>query len=243
MDWTKDYFDEFYLNYFLRNQREDITDKQINLVKSLFKKGNTILDAGCGIGRHTIKLGELGFNVLGVDSSPLYIKIAKEKAESKKLSNVSFRVSDIRDLNFSDEFDGVVSLWSSFGYFNDETNFKIVENFHKVLRIGGKLILDVENRDYILKYFVRETFKESGDTFILERRRFHPKESVVTTHRYIIGKDFRRDYVRHIRIYSATELINLFKRVGFKVSEVYGDYDFEKFSESSKRIIIIGIKS
>ena len=134
MDWTKDYFDEFYLNYFLRNQSKDITDNQINLVKGFFKRSNTILDAGCGIGRHTIKLGELGFNVLGIDSSPLYIKVAQEEAESKKLSNVSFFVRDVRNINFSNEFDGVISLWSSFGYFDDETNFEIIKNFYNGIK-------------------------------------------------------------------------------------------------------------
>ncbi len=241
-DWTKKYFDDFYLKYFLLNQSEEITEKQVRFVEKFIPKGGKILDAGCGIGRHSIKLGELGFTVKGIDSSPLYIEYAKKDAERRNLKNVSFCLEDLRNLKYKNEFDGVISLWSSFGYFDDETNFKILLKFAEALKKYGRLIIDIENRDYILKYFVRETFREKGELFILERRRFHPLTSVVTTHRYVIGKSLRKEYLRNIRIYSATEMINLFKTAGIEVLGVFGDYDGIKFGENSKRIIIIGQK-
>jgi SAM-dependent methyltransferase len=243
MDWTKDYFDDFYLKYFLQNQSSQVTKKQVNLIKDFLKPNTEILDAGCGIGRHSIKLAELGFNVLGIDSSHLYINLATKAAAEKNLQNVHFEVKDVRTIDYSEQFDGIISMWSSFGYFSDSVNYKVLENFYLALKKEGKVIIDVENRDYILKYFVRETFKEKDDIFILERRNFHALTSVVSTHRYILGKNYRRDYIRHIRIYSATEMINMFSRIGLKNIEVYGNYDKEKFSENSKRIIIVGVKA
>jgi len=76
MDWTKNYFDEFYLRYFLQTQKEEITKKQVNFIAKFFDAETYLLDAGCGIGRHTLLLGEQGFKTLGIDSSPLYIKLA-----------------------------------------------------------------------------------------------------------------------------------------------------------------------
>jgi SAM-dependent methyltransferase len=242
MDWTKSYFDETYLKYFLDNQSEERTKKQVDFVARYFSPGSYILDAGCGIGRHSIKLGEKGFKVLGIDSSPLYIDVAKKRNTEKGLSNVSFKTEDMRNISYVNKFDGIISLWSSFGYFDDKTNEHILVLFFRALKSGGKLIIDVENRDYILKYFVRETFREKDDVFILERRRFHPLTSIVTTHRYMIGKNMRKDYIRHIRIYSATEISNMFIRTGFKNMEIFGDYDSSKFSERSKRVIIVGEK-
>ena len=243
MDWTKDYFDDFYLKYFLQNQSSQVTEKQVNLIKDFLKPNTEILDAGCGIGRHSIKLAELGFNVLGIDSSYLYVDMATKAAAEKNLQNVHFEVKDVRTIDYFEQFDGIISIWSSFGYFSDSVNYKVLENFYLALKKEGKVIIDVENRDYILKYFVRETFKEKDDIFILERRNFHVLTSVVSTHRYILGKNYRRDYIRHIRIYSATEMINMFSRIGLKNIEVYGNYDKEKFSENSKRIIIVGVKA
>jgi len=242
MDWTRQYFDEVYLRYFLEKQSEELTDKQVDFIVRFFANKSRLLDAGCGIGRHSIKLGERGFDVLGIDSSPLYVSIAGEKIRERNLSNVKCEVLDLRDMHFENIFNGVLSMWSSFGYFDDKTNEKILQSFFTALVNGGKLIIDIENRDYILKYFIRETFREKNGVFIMERRRFHPLTSIVTTHRYIVGKDIRRDYIRHIRIYSATEMVNLFERMGFINIKVFGDYDFSKFSERSKRIIIVGEK-
>ena len=242
MDWTRQYFDEVYLKYFLEKQSEELTEKQVDFIARFFANKSRLLDAGCGIGRHSIKLGERGFDVLGVDFSPLYIDIARKKIQERNLNNVKCEVADLRDLHFKNLFSGVISMWSSFGYFDDKTNEEVLHSFFTALASKGKLIIDIENRDYILKYFIRETFREKDGVFIMERRRFHPLTSVVTTHRYVVGKDIRRDYIRHIRVYSATEMINLFEHIGFINIKVFGDYDFSKFSEHSKRIIIIGEK-
>ena len=242
MDWTRQYFDEVYLKYFLEKQNEELTEKQVDFIARFFSKDSRLLDAGCGIGRHSIKLGERGFDVLGVDSSPLYVDIARKKIKEKNLKNVRCEVLDLRDMHFENIFNGVLSMWSSFGYFDDKTNERILQSFFIALDSKGKLIIDIENRDYILKYFIRETFREKDGVFIMERRRFHPLTSVVTTHRYVVGKDIRKDYIRHIRVYSATEMINLFERIGFINIKVFGDYNFSTFSEHSKRIIIVGEK-
>ncbi|MCD6106697.1 MAG: class I SAM-dependent methyltransferase [Caldisericaceae bacterium] len=243
MDWTKNYFDEFYLRYFLQTQKEEITKKQINFIAKFFDAETYLLDAGCGIGRHTLLLGEQGFKTLGIDSSPLYIKLATAEAKKRGLKNVQFIQQDIRKLSFQYKFNGILSLWSSFGYFDDDTNFDILKRFYNSLKKEGKLIIDIENRDYILKHFVHETFKEKEDIFILERRHYLPLTSIVTTHRFIVGKDLREEYLRKIRIYSATEMVNLYRSIGFKNIKVFGDYAGKKFSEDSKRIIIIGEKS
>ncbi len=243
MDWTKNYFDDFYLKYFLQTQPEDITNRQIDFIRKFFNCGSYILDAGCGIGRHSIKLGGLGFKVLGIDSSPLFIKTANNSLKEQELQDVSFLIQDLRELSFENEFDGIINMWSSFGYFDDETNFDILKRFYRALKRNGKLIIDVENRDYILKYFVRETFRDKGEFFILERRKFNPLKSVVFTHRFIVGPNIRKDYYRYIRIYTVTELINLFKAAGFSSYEVFGSYNMDKFTENSKRIIIIGLKA
>lgn len=243
MDWTKEYFDETYLKYFLLPQSEERTREQVDSIVKLIPKSGYLLDAGCGIGRHSIELARRGYKVLGIDTSALYVSIANDNAKKENLDNVEFRVMDMRELSFEDEFDAIVNLWSSFGYFDDETNNKILELFFKSLKSGGRLILDVENRDYILKYFIRETFKEKEDgVFILERRKFNPVTSVVSTHRYIIGPNLRKEYLRHIRIYSLTELINLLRHVGFKILDAFGNYNLEKFHIDSERIIIVGEK-
>jgi len=243
MDWINSYFDDLYLKYFLLSQNEERTKAQVDFIETFFNKGSYLLDAGCGIGRHSIELARRGFKVLGVDFNKQYIEIANQTKEKENLNNIDFEVADIRALNKVNEFDGVLSLWSSFGYFDDDTNDLILKNFFNALKEGGKVIIDVENRDYILKFFIRETFKEKEDgVFILERRKFDPVTSVVTTHRYIIGQNLKKDYIRRIRIYSLTELIYMLKKIGFKNFQYFGGYSKEPFKTESERIILIGEK-
>ncbi len=231
------------MRYFLLPQDEALTKKQVNAVEKFFKKDSYLLDAGCGIGRHSILLAKDGFSVLGIDNVPLYVEKAKAAASSLHLSNVEFLQMDMRALPYEEKFDGIISLWSSFGYFDDETNFSILKKFYRALKRRGKLIIDIENRDYILKYFVRDTFSKKDDLFIIERRKFHPLTSVVSTRRYIIGKDIYREYLRNIRIYSATEMINLYKRIGLSKVQLFGSYELKKFTIDAKRIIISGEKT
>ncbi len=242
MDWSKEYFDELYLKYFLETQKEELTIEQVDFLEQFLVGKVDLLDAGCGIGRHSLVFAEHGHEVLGVDSSPLYIERANSLRLSRNLETVDFVVSDIREIGYLEMFDGILSLWSSFGYFDDETNFDILKRFHNALRKEGVLIVDVENKDYLLKYFIYETFNKKDDVFILERRKFNPITSVVTTHRYFVGRNIEREYLHNIRVYTATELVNLFKMIGLKNIRLFGDYSGEKFHINSQRIIIIGSK-
>lgn len=242
MDWTKKYFDELYLKFFLETQKDEITQKQVDLISKFIKNGGYILDAGCGIGRHSIALAKCGFSVLGIDSSALYVEKAKEQASRIKTTNVEFKVLDMRQIQIQNQFDAVINIWSSFGYFDDETNARIIKNFHSSLKKDGVLILDVENRDYILKHFIYETFSEKENIFILERRKFNPLTSVISTHRYFLIQGEKREVIRHLRLYTATELINLLTENGFKIINIFGNYDKVKFNIDAQRIITIAQK-
>lgn len=241
MDWTNNYFDELYLKFFLENQKNEVTEAQVRIVEN-YIKGKLILDAGCGIGRHSILLSEKGYEIIGIDSSELYIEIAKKKASELKLGNIEFIKKDMREPLGDSIFDGIINLWSSFGYFDDDTNYKIIQNFNNALKKGGKFIIDLENRDYIINHFVYETFKEKEGVFILERRKFNPITSVISTHRIFLFKDQRKDYIRHLRIYTVTEISNILRNCKFQIDSILGDYDGSKFHQNSQRIIILARK-
>ncbi|HVP16383.1 MAG TPA: class I SAM-dependent methyltransferase [candidate division Zixibacteria bacterium] len=77
-----------------------------------FVKGR-VLDVGCGVGRHSLCLQEKGFDVLGIDISPLAIKVCKlrglRKAGVKPIENVDFKRGS---------FDTIIMM-GNFGLFSD----------------------------------------------------------------------------------------------------------------------------
>lgn len=73
-------------------------------------KGARVLDVGCGPGRHALELASRGYDVVGVDISATFVDLARSSAAERGLTNVSFLVADARALEFSAEFDLVLSL-------------------------------------------------------------------------------------------------------------------------------------
>jgi 2-polyprenyl-3-methyl-5-hydroxy-6-metoxy-1,4-benzoquinol methylase len=87
----------------LQNTAESTKLEVNGLVRILeeFKvpKHSRILDVSCGIGRHSIPLAEKGYNVLGLDLSPLFIAKAEATAKARKVdSRAEFRVADAREI-------------------------------------------------------------------------------------------------------------------------------------------------
>src|SRR5438445_717181 len=96
--------------------------------------GGRILDAPCGIGRHGTRLAKMGYHVVGVDLSPTFVERAKELADREGVADrATYRVGDLRRLSESvprsvGAFDAAVNLWTSLGYYDEETD---------VERLGG----------------------------------------------------------------------------------------------------------
>ena len=109
-----------------------------------------ILDLACGFGRHAVRLAALGHSVTGVDYTPGFLALARQKAADMGVS-VDFRQGDMRRVDFLSDFDRVLLLFTSFGYFEDSENERVLVNMARALKPGGWLMLDVPNRDTMLK--------------------------------------------------------------------------------------------
>lgn len=77
---------------------------------------DALLDLGCGVGRHTLELARRGYQVTGVDRTATYLAEAQSRAEEEGLPD-RFVAADMRDFVREDTFDAVLSLFTSFSYF------------------------------------------------------------------------------------------------------------------------------
>ena len=64
---------------------------------------------------------------------------------------LNFVQGDMREMTFEDTFDGVYCWNTSFGFFEEEKNAQVVQRVHKALKKGGQFMLEVGNRDYIIR--------------------------------------------------------------------------------------------
>jgi SAM-dependent methyltransferase len=173
--------------------------------------------------------------------NPSYISICRQRAAALGVT-ADFRVADSRTMSLDLQADLAVSLWSSFGYYGEIGDLQVLKRIAEHVRTGGHILIDVENRDYIVKHFVPQEWRVNGDDVILERRRFDAVEGTVSTKRIVVSGTERHEYGRVLRMYTARELNALLDSAGLCVEHWYGDYDGSRLGSESKRMIVIAVR-
>jgi SAM-dependent methyltransferase len=102
-----------------------------------FARGRTALDVGCGAGRVALYLQSKGFDVTGIDNSPLAVKTAKAMGV-KGARLLPFE--NIRELA-PDSFDVVVMFGNNFGLFGCQARAKrLLKQLHRITRRHAVLL-------------------------------------------------------------------------------------------------------
>lgn len=232
-----------YLHFYRETLTEERTKKEIEfLVNELeLDKPNKILDLACGYGRHANRLAELGHHVTGIDITLGFLEIAKREAKEKGVS-VKYIQGDMREIVFKKEFDRVLMLYTSFGYFEDEENFKVLQNVARALKPGGLFCIDMHNRDVFLKNFHPYVVEEKENDLMINRISFDSVTGRLYNRRIVIRNGKRKEKPFIIRLYNATEIRELLNRVGLNITKIYGDKAATPFTSDSRTIIIIAKK-
>jgi SAM-dependent methyltransferase len=221
--WYEEVFDEDYLRT-LPFMTAEQTLREVNFIKSSLEtpEGGEVLDVACGYGRHAIELAQRGLKVTGIDLSlPLLIRAADE-SQRRSLS-VNFVHADMRELSFDSQFDGACCMMTSFGYFDEETNLKVAQGIWKALKPGGRLLIDVINRDYLVGDLPTRVWWEGDGCVVLEEVDFSFNTSRISVRRSVVFQDGRQiEQEISIRAYSLHELGRLLRLAGFRVMEVSG---------------------
>lgn len=241
-EWYRDWFsNKYYLELYKYRNSQEAMD-MINLIQRNvnLKKGDKVLDVCCGSGRHSIEFAKRGFDVTGFDLSGYLIGQAGKLKKNLKEKNLKlkFLKKDMRDFNFKNSFGLALNIFSSFGYFEtDSDNFKVFENVYSSLVKKGFFVFDFLNEAYLKKNFVKEDFKILEGEKIIQKRRIEND---------FIFKDIKignRIYTERIKLYSLNVIKKELERLGFGVAKVYGDYYGNKFIKNkSGRFIIIAQK-
>lgn len=222
--WFLEVFDADYLRTLPANWREQTRRDVDFMVQSLgLGKGARLLDLACGTGRHALELAQRGFEVAAVDTSRPLLQIGMAEAQTRQL-NVRFLPSDMRELAFQNLFDGCLLWQTSFGYFDDRTNFGVLQAISRALKPGGRFLIDVINRDHILGRMPLRIWWETKGCVLLEEMEFDHIQSVLHARRSFIFDDGTppRECSSFIRLYTVQELTLLLQQAGLRVMEVSG---------------------
>ncbi len=208
------------------------------------RRGARVLDVPCGYGRHTILLARRGYRVTGVDLGREVLAMAREQARCKGL-RVELRRGDMRRLPFRGKFDLVLNLFTSFGYFGDRGDQRVLESFHRALRPRGCLVLHTINRDFIVRHY-KPLDRTRLRGFRLEQRaRLDWPTSTIHAEwiaRWTTQKAPPLRGSTHLRVYSCHELQAMLGRAGFRRVAAFGGFHREPVSMDRRWLVLVGQK-
>jgi SAM-dependent methyltransferase len=240
--WFVDLFDEDYLRTlpFLTPQATQAEAEFVIDAMGL-TPGAQVLDVGCGYGRHAMELAARGFHVVGLDmSTPLLVR-GGEEAHRRGLT-INFVRGDMREFDFEAQFDGAYCLFSTFGYFDDETNKKTIANIARALKPGGRVLIEILNRDYVIADLPTRVWWEGDGCVVLEEVELNYFSSRIQVNRSVVFDDGRQlEQDISVRAYSLHEVGKLLHAAGFRVLEVSGAYHTRGrfFGNQSRHIIVL----
>jgi len=226
--WVQEVFGELYLatvpeTVARRTKREaDFIEESLGL-----EADDNVLDLACGFGRHTIELVSRDYDVVGFDLSKPLLQKGLEEAKQRSLK-INFFHGDMRNLDFHGVFDACFCWQSSFGYFEDAVNLDVLARVNRALLPEGRLLLDVMNRDYVIRKMPHRIWWEGEECLFLEEGEFDFEESILHMNRSFIYEDGRpvieQDW--HIRLYSPHELRQILGEAGLRVTELSGSMHY-----------------
>lgn len=202
---------------------------------SILIREGRVLDLCCGAGRHLIPMRESGLDAVGLD-------LSMELLTHGKLGGGAVR-ADARAIPFADaRFDCVTNLFSSFGYFPDDAaHHKVLNEIARVLKPGGRLVIDHMNARTVIEGLVPESSETRDELTLKQTRRYEPdSKRVIKEIEYIPHNQPTRRWHESVRLFTPNELDELLNQSGFTIQARYGDLDGSRFDEStSQRQVVV----
>ncbi|MFE6029165.1 class I SAM-dependent methyltransferase [Streptomyces niveus] len=216
-----------------------------------FPPGSRVLDLCCGPGLFLVPLAARGYRVTGVDLSPAMLERAEAACRAAEgttadggPADVTLVREDMLTYTAPDAYDVILNVFTSFGYFEDaDDNFQVLRNAWQSLAPGGRLLVDVMGKEVLAGWIGRPQAVDLPDgSYVVQRdtvldswRRLRTDWTLVR------GESARTASIRSF-LYSAAELHDLFVAAGFADVECFGDFDGGPYDQSSRRLIVRGVK-
>lgn len=239
-DWFATWFNSHYYHVLYKNR--DL-DEAAGFIERLLEKlnlpiGARVLDVACGKGRHSLQFRKAGYEVIGID-------LSEESIEEAKLSEregLEFFVHDMRSLYWSEHFDLVVNLFTSFGYFhNSEDDQRTISSVADALKPGGLFVLDFLNAPKTIANLVAYEEKQiDGVKFELTRT---VKDGIIKKRIRIQDGELEQEFEEQVDALTLSDFEDYLSNAGLELVGTFGSYGLEAYNEQvSDRLIVIAQK-
>lgn len=242
-DWDTFFNERYFTKWFPRDATPE-TEAMARGAMALAQcvSGSWILDAPCGFGRHSLALARLGYRVTGADRSPMLIEHAR-RLSAELEATPEWLVADYRELPLRESsFDAVINLHTSLGFEAGVGDAQAIQEFHRVLRPGGSLVIEINHLDLFLASFSPSSEEDFGDhgKLIIERD-FDAASRVNRMHHTRVEDSARETLLMEMRVYAPDELEALVDDAGFTSRHRFGSLNGDAFTPA-QRLVIVAVK-
>ncbi|MED2974241.1 class I SAM-dependent methyltransferase [Fictibacillus sp. B-59209] len=245
-DWYKTYFGKDYWELVEYScSTIEVTEQELDFLRPLFDKHNVkkVLDLCCGVGRHSNRLAEENFLVTAVDINDETLKLAEK--ENPQFNKVNYKLDDIRTVDLkTEEYNAALLMQTSFGYFSNSENIDLIKKINSLLAEEGLLIIDIPNRDGMIKNFSDNGWTKINDKYYLVSHQYDYLDNRRITTMKVLDSQGENSYYNSIQMYSLAEIKFLLESNGFKVISLFGDFSKEhlRFDNNYRRLQVVAQK-
>lgn len=235
----KAHFSEDYFYFGDVVNTPEASDQQVGVIWDLLslRQGSSVLELGCGYGRISNRLAEKGARVVGLDIAPILLKKAEADAAERGV-NVEYVLGDMRALPWRDQFDAAFLWYTTFGYFDDADNEKVLREAASSLRKGGRLLIDHANRFDFLRHrspFYLWQYNDDLRLDIVSNDALHDRRNIERI--FVRDGCVRRTHLS-FRQYGFPEFVRMLRSAGFVTVEAYGPEGGTFTSDSSSLVVV-----
>ncbi len=242
--WYLSAFDDGYLERYAHRDAAE-AERQIAALAGAgyLRAGERVLDLCCGAGRHLAPLLARGLLPVGADLSAALLCAAAQSGAALRLCR-----ADMRRLPFrAASFDAVLQLFTSFGYFRDDADHRLVlAEVARVARPGARYVLDLMNAERELRTLVPLSTRQRGDGAVIEEQRWFDARALRIEKRVreTLADGARRERTESVRVFALEEISRWLDEAGFDVTAVQGDCDGAAYdAASSPRMVLVAAAS
>ncbi len=222
-NWSDNFFDDDYVST-LDHPNVKKTKLEVEFIYSQLNLSpeKNFLDIGCADGRHAVMMALKGCRSMGIDTSVPFLLIANETTQDLS-AQATFIKKDMREFTPAEPVHAMSCFGGTFGYFTDPENIDLVRRFFSWLVPGGRMLLDVMNRDYVVSQLPSRLWWEGNGCMVMDECTFNYPENRLMVKRniaFVSGK--QRNYLLSVRTYTLREITDIVQQAGFRILETSG---------------------
>lgn len=243
-NWHRDFFRGIALEMWRRATPPNQTRIEADFLEAVLQcpKPARVLDVPCGNGRHSIELARRGLRVTGVDASEEFIAEARVQAEESL--SAEFKLGDMRDLPWKEQFDGGFCLGNSFCYLAPESDApQFLKGIFRSLRSGARFVVETGMvAESILPSLQKGRWHRLGDLYMLSENRYEVRDSRLDIEYTFIQNGKAETRPSSSYVITVGELCRLHAYAGLQPLELFGSFSKDPYQLGSPRLILVSEK-